>query len=242
MIQNNKILLIGLPRCGSTYVADLISKNFYYKNLAEPFTPNQNYTIGFIDNNICLVPPIKFSNIKEQNDHVFSVLNTLDKKDRIILKYFPRTEDSSFTNKYIVTKLINNGFVPIVLKRINIEYHLLSFLCSTTSNIWQSNDINFKREKIEIKKFSVLYWFTKSYEEYIKLVKNINPIPNVIEYETAKNDIINLFSGENLKMITQVYKLSSQNPYDDIINACEVKPVVDGYVNVIKNIIKKYDN
>lgn len=231
MLQHNKILLIGLPRCGSQYISEIITTNFRYLNLLEPFTPGHDYSIQWDNEKVFICPKKNFANFDDQCIYTFSVLNRVSEKSRVILKYFPHVNDEKYTNKIIVDKLISNGFVPIIVKRDNLEHHLISWLMAVNTNKWFNTDINFKREKIEIKKFDTLDWFALIYKEFNTLL-SCWPI---IRYETAQKDICEIFSVTGLKKQYKFIKMSPNNPYDDIINSDETKKIVDKYVKIITN-------
>lgn len=240
MKEHNKILLIGLPRCGSQYVSELITHNFNYVNIFEPFTENHQFTISYSGGFVYTPPAPKFLNLETQIEHTFSVLSELNNDNRVILKYFPHTYDNIIHNSDIVSRLLSMGFKPIILHRKNIEHHLISFLMSCCTNIWYSSDVNFKREQTELSDFSKLHWISDTYLEHYKIINTLDKHTPSIEYQTAEQDIKKIFMSDVLHKASSV-KLGSINPYDDIINAEQVIPVVNKHVSIIEQIRHKYE-
>jgi hypothetical protein len=244
-MNNNKILLIGIPRCGSQYISQLISRNFKYINLHEPFTPEHDFSIKFVNNKIHLSQASKIYNYAFQLKYVFSILERVQPEDRFVIKYFPFPYSDlqnveNVLNIEIVNKIINLGFTPIILKRQNIEKHLLSYLMARQTGIWYSQNINFKHSKVELSNFSEISLLIKFYEEYYKLVSALDKNISVIEYDTIEQDIKRIFHTDTIFPGTSV-KLNSNDPYDDITNTDQVRDMMSKYVDEIRQIKNKYE-
>lgn len=234
--SKNKILLIGLPRCGSQYISQLIGTNFKYNNIDEPFTYKHVNSIVYADNMIKICDSINFIDQNHRIDYTFNILSKAKLEDRILLKYFPYTQGDSISNSVIVSKLINLGYTPIILKRSNLEQHLLSFLVAWESNVWYSTNKNFKHDRLVIADFGPLFWLKDMYRELNEMTKSFNSQYPIIEYENAEDDIKKLFSADNIERVASV-KLRTNDPYDGIANVDQVKDIVSRFIIEIINAV-----
>ena len=84
-LMSSMTCLIGLPRCGSQYIASLFKTNSSYniKNISEPFTPNHKSSLDIMDINID-----EFNTYEEQVTVVIDRLKSISKHQSLILKLF----------------------------------------------------------------------------------------------------------------------------------------------------------
>lgn len=240
-MTHNKILLIGLPRCGSQYISQMLGVNFRYHNLVEPFTENHDVSINFLNDRVTTCESPRFLDFKTQIKYTFSILEKLKQEERVVIKYFPHSHDDGIeTNIDILNKLLELNFKPIILKRENIEEHIISFLLAKNTGVWYSKDVNFNRDKVEITNFTELPWFEQTYESYFKMIRMFGQDTSIIRYENAEEDIKRIFCVDKLNLSRSV-KLNSRDPYERIVNTEQVRDIVSKSVNSVQEIKKKYE-
>jgi hypothetical protein len=228
-----RICILGTPRSGSQYLANVMEKSFRaigidMCNLSEPFTFNKTRADMFpalspsrqVFNKFGSTPT--FNAYTHQSNYILSILSIADPTQSLILKYF--MDDRGDINS-IMSRLQDCGFEIILLKRNNIEHHLISWGAGCLTNAWDTTSPNYVP--------NLKMYFTKEILEQIQIFYNtfilkfnaIDITAPIVHYETLADDVERLF---NITVDTNI-KLSKQlnaDPYTQITNADEVKEFI----------------
>jgi hypothetical protein len=218
-----RICVIGLPRSGSQYAVELIKLNGYYPyyDLVEPFEPDK--PIIELQNNQIILTTQRTCDEQHRIRDALSKLSKGDINQSLITRVFPVKEQKThfFT---IINTLINLNFDFIVLKRNNIEHHLLSFAVALATDVWTKFD-NKKNELITITHFSQITWLYNEISSYNALVENLDINYDLINYELIVNDLSRVM-GSLINTNVKIYKQSDIDPYERISNANEVRDFI----------------
>lgn len=227
-----RICLFGLPRCGSQYIAELIKENSNYvlTDLIEPYTGNSkesNMPLPVLnpDNSIrmeFLDGYIGEQNVLKRIDYINNIITQNNQLTPLILRLFPYHYLWNYM-PLIVKNLRKNGFTFFIIKRTNLEHHILSYLIAQATNEWrlikekvpQSVTIN---ESL----FESIDYIIKNSLNFINYAAKINIDGHVVTYENAKEDLEKIYN-KPFNNQTAIKKQGLSNPYDQIINASEVK-------------------
>jgi len=193
-----RVCLLGLPRCGSQYVCDLIIRNTpNITCIDEPFTPNHhsaNFTqdsFGYLHKS---QDEIVTLSVEEQIDRTINLLEKSNINQSVVFKLF-LLNDFPYDHYAAIVKVIKNqNFKFLILKRINIVDQILSFLISNELNTW-SNFTSIPDNRIaEVKNFGNIDYLIDQIKNFETTLKNLhlNTMP-VINYETAKVDLEKYF-------------------------------------------------
>ena len=230
----NRICILGLPRSGSQYTVELIKATIPgFVDLEEPFTLSHNLRSMYYINKkvVSLQKNLGFTDRAEQAKYVMSILRQADLDQSFIMRIFLIPEFSELSLP-ILEELNQMNFKFLLLKRENIEHHLLSFAFAVTSNAWNSRDKIYQAgEKILIEKFGS----TKNmYELIVYFNSFIKQLPfnfDTIRYEHAVEDLEKLL-GCTINTNIPIKKQITTDPYEIIENVDQVR-------NYVKELIKK---
>ncbi len=228
-----KICILGTPRSGSQYLANVMEKSFRALgidmcNLSEPFTFNKSKEDMFpalspsrqVFNKFGSTPT--FNTYSEQSNYILSILSFADPTQAVILKYF--MDDRGDFNS-IISRLQDYGFEIILLKRANVEHHLISWGAGCLTNAWDTTSPNYVPNlKMHFSK-GILEQIQIFYNTFISKFNSIDIDAPIVYYETLAEDVNRLF---NIPVDTDI-KLSKQlnaDPYTQIINADEVREFI----------------
>jgi hypothetical protein len=231
-----KICLIGLPRCGSQYISELIAKSSKGMcNIAEPYTVNHIANIVNIDNWIRdRRMPDNFASHKDRIDYVSTTLKSGRPNQSIVMKLFLTEDTYPYLDEIIDTlKMINFKF--IVIKRENIEHHILSHAIAVTTNKWTSLDhgIHSQMDKLTITNVANIDWLYRQIVNFDNVVKNLNISYKTVRYEHAVSDLtllLNRAPNTNINIEKQIIG----NPWDMIENADELREIIQKVIDGTK--------
>lgn len=230
MESTKRICILGLPRSGSQYVAELICTNINAMNLLEPFTKDTNnpYKLsiqkGKFNNNLVFLEefPTAFSVPESLN-----ILKSGDIHQSLVLKLFPY----AYLNKNIpeiLSTLIELKFEFVILKRKNVKHHLLSYGVALATDTWTDlvhpkKPVAPRPDKVTITDFETMEWLWQATKRFDEQMKNWNITADTIYYEDAVNGVAKLLNKPITTDKLPIKKQSPANPWDRIENVEEVK-------------------
>jgi hypothetical protein len=218
-----RICVIGLPRSGSQYAVELIKLNGYYPyyDLIEPFEPDKQ--IIELQNNKIILTSNRTCDEQNRIQDALSKLAKADINQSLITRVFPVKEQKTHFIT-ILNTLINLNFDFVVLKRNNIEHHLLSFAVALATDVW--NKFNNEQNKpITITHFSQIKWLYNEIASYNALIENLNINYDLIHYEFIVDDLSRVM-GCLINTNVKIYKQADADPYARISNATEVRDFI----------------
>ncbi len=226
-----RICIIALPRTGSQHLAEIFRQA--YKNMTdcyEPFTHSEFlYDLELKNNKIIIVKNKKYVDIQDRITSVCNIIDRSDQTQNLVLRLFLLDYLEQYYTQ-IFSCLKRNQFVFYVLRRDNTE-QLLSWAIAVASAKWNTNRGYHANNKYLINDFSSMTWLYKQINEFDKRLGTINCGYNEIHYETIYQDVYkNLAFEPNLKNL--IFKKQIINDhYDYIINADEVREVIENIKN-----------
>jgi hypothetical protein len=228
-----KICLIGLPRCGSQYISAMIAETFPgMNNIVEPYTKRHIANIVNIDNWVRVKRmPDDFATHQERIDYVSKILKSGRPDQSLVMKLF-LTDDMYPFLKEIIDTLKTLNFKFIVVKRENVEHHLLSHCVAMVSNKWSSLDsgIHSRSDKFKITDLADIDWLYRQISNFEKIVSDLGIEYTYVRYEHAVND---LAQALNMPINTDVsiQKQIVGDPWDLIENSDEIKEIIQKVFN-----------
>lgn len=225
---HHRLCVIGLPRIGSQYAVELIKLNglFPYYDLVEPFEPLKR--IIYVDENNF----IKLSNNETCNEEfrikdAVQCLEHAHIEQALITRLFYVKEQQKHFD-HIIKCLVKRNFDFIVLKRNNIEHHLLSFAMALETDIWAKwNRTITPNHKITLNRNHQMEWLYKRILEYYEKLESLDITYDLLNYETIETDLSKIM-GFVINTSTPITKQADKdNPYNQIANADEVKQFID---------------
>jgi hypothetical protein len=220
-----RICLFGLPRSGSQYISSIISKSVggNMRNLTEPFTPHHPYNIAQHNGFLYTTSEFpKFKTYREQIDYVFDMLKSGNQNQSLVLKIF-------FTDKTIPLlgefqdKLRELNFKFLIIKRENVEYHMLSWIVANATQKWSTrHGFHDSPVYITTEQMNSVKFLYESILNFDKAILDYNINANLIRYEHCIEDITEYLQYP-INTDVDFKKQLPNNPYDIIENAKEVK-------------------
>ena len=237
-MNTHRYCLLGLPRTGSQYIANLISNVYQGKmiDLVEPFTFSDFLpSIDISNGKIVTCRNKKFNSAFDQFGHVIETINKGSVYQPVILRLFI-TDGPYGVDLFlpiIINELKKNNFQFLSIKRKNIEQHLLSYAIAITTDKWNTiydgiHTVGQKYKVTCINDMAQLYRLITSYDNKIKL---LDIQYNEINYETATADL-NLFKVPINETAIKLKKQIVNDPYDMIENADEIREYIKKLLNV----------
>jgi len=227
-----RICLLGLPRCGSQYISNVIAKSVgpNMQNLGEPFTAGHPYNI--IQKNNLLYPTTsdftKYTSLTEQINYVFSLLKNSNQEQSLVLKLFLNNRVFTFLSE-ILNELSALNFKFLIMKRENTEYQLVSWLVATATNKFDStHGMHDKPIFINNDLCHDVIGLYESILNFDKVLAEYKIEADCIRYEHAVLDLTMHFQKKMNIDIARKKQLPN-NPYDMIENADEVRK----YLNIL---------
>ena len=158
--------------------------------------------------------------VPDDVDHILDILKDMPPDQDVILKIFPTDQTAEGKTKQIITHLGNLNFRFIVIKRENIEQHLLSFIIAAASDKWNSySGAHDRKVKGSV---GLADWLHERISSFDKYIYNLGIDFATIRYEHAETDLANCLPFPINNNIT-ISKQIKGDPYDLLINAEEVK-------------------
>jgi hypothetical protein len=223
----NRICLLGLPRCGSQYIAFLIAKSIKdCTELAEPFTKDHLYSIEENNKKVTILKNIKFSSHEEQIEHVIKTLKLGSLDQSIVMKLFLTESIIPFLKK-ILSELAMLNFKFVIIKRENIEHQILSWLIAKANDKWCSFDGPHIKVSVNL---GDVPWLYEQISMFDKVIKDHNVDAKIIKYERAVLDLTLLLRTRiqyNILLTKQV----TGNPYNLIENVNETRTYLKKLLN-----------
>lgn len=231
-----RICLFGLPRCGSQYIAELIKENSTHKltDMYEPYTGDSKETnmplpVLNHDNHIrmeFLDGYVGSDNVQKRLQYIDDILTKNKLQTPALLRLFPYHYLWSSIPS-IIQELRNHEFEFFIIKRSNLEHHVLSYLIAQATNQWRTtSSAIIQRVKIDSIYFESIEYIVGNSINFLNYCKQINISGHVITYETAKEDLEKIYKKQ-FKDQHIIKKQGLNNPYDQIINAEEIKHLID---------------
>ena len=220
---SSRICVIGLPRSGSQYAVELIKLNGYYSyyDLVEPFEPD-NQIIDVQGKKVILTQK-RTCDEQHRIPTALHKLSIADINQPLITRVFPVKEQKTHFIT-IINTLTDLNFDFVVLKRNNIEHHLLSFAVALATDIWTKFS-NTKNKPIIVTHFAQIKWLYNEITSYNKLIEDLNLNYDMLHYETIIDDLSRVM-GFLINTNVKIYKQAESNPYDRIANADEVRDYI----------------
>lgn len=232
--NTTRLCLLGLPRTGSQYIAKMISYNTEALNIIEPFTISDSLpSIDINDNLIFKSPHINFESLEKQIEYVLKCLNDASLDQSLVMRLFLVDHIIPYVPT-VIKKLADLKFKFLIIRRENIEHHLLSYLIATHTNIWNtkhSDDKPYSNDKLfaisNLKPAVDLYTQLLVFD---KIIGEMNLDCATIRYEHAVNDIEE-YLGKRINPSVDIKKQISGDPYNLISNDTEVKQFLEKLLN-----------
>jgi len=223
-----RICIICLPRSGSSFIGETLSKICSLTDLSEVFSINQPWHVEVNDD---LTLSRRDDSARHQDGPEIMVPSFLSKlraapsTQSMLIKILMDQRIYLYMNE-IVTTLKQYGFEFIILRRRNTENQLLSFALAQATWLWESRT-SWPAHKI--KKVTVNTNFIHG------LHKNLGQFDNALVefkisgynmwYESALEDI-QAFTGLPVDFDIPMIKIGLPNPYEQIENAEEVRNLI----------------
>jgi hypothetical protein len=153
---------------------------------------------------------------------VLSILKKSNPAQSLVLKYFLGVDTKL---EYIITQLKTCGFKIIILKRNNIEHHLISWGAGLLTGVWDSTFPNYVPDLKMNFTDDILASMGTFYKHHLLRFNSINVDAPVIYYESLTADIQKLI---NLPVDTDIMLKKQLNidPYTQITNSDKVREFI----------------
>jgi hypothetical protein len=201
-------------------------------NLVEPYTKRHIANIVNIDNWVRVKRmPDDFATHQKRIDYVSKTLKSGRTDQSMVMKLFLTDDMYPFLKEIIDTlKMLNFKF--IVVKRENLEHHLLSHCVAMVSNKWSSLDsgVHNQLDKFKITDLADIDWLYRQISNFDNIVDSLDIEYAVVRYEHAVNDLTQALTIPiNTKVIIQ--KQIVGDPWDLIENSDEIKEIIQKVIN-----------
>lgn len=231
-----RICLIGLPRCGSQYISALIANTFDgMSNLVEPYTNKHQANIINVGNRVVVRRmPDNFESHKERINYVSNTLKSGNPEQSMVMKLFLTDDTYLYLDEIIDTlKMLNFKFV--VIKRENVEHHILSHAIAMKTNKWTSVDdgIHNQLAKFKITDLCDIDWLYRQIANFDAVVNDLDIEYSTVRYEHALSDLTVVLKRE-LNTNIDIEKQIVGDPWDMIENADEIREIIQKVINGTK--------
>jgi D-alanyl-lipoteichoic acid acyltransferase DltB (MBOAT superfamily) len=224
----HRYCLLGLPRTGSQYISGVINTTIAgnMQNLAEPFTHGHAYNI-IQKNNFLYVSSMfpKFNSHREQIDYAMALLKNSNQQQSLVLKVFLTTRIFSVLQEILDT-LKQLGFKFLIMKRENIEHHLLSWIVADATNKWSTDD-GIHMDLVDLSTYNLanVEFLYKEILNFNKVIEEYKIDANIIRYENCIEDLTTYLQRPIIKS-DRLKKQLPDNPYDIIKEPEKVKDFI----------------
>ena len=229
-----RICLLGLPRSGSQYIAELICRchRDSVTDCQEPFT--ESLELEAIENkngNIVRTKNKNFASLDDQCTHMINVINSTNSTQNLLLRLFLLDNIEPFLPT-IITELKKNNFQFLAIKRENIENQLLSYGIAQTTQQWNTfNSTPYNNgQKYTIKNLGSMQWLYDQIKKYESRLALLECDYEIIRYEHAPADLLKILEIPIYRR-SRLQKQIIGDPYDIIENSDEVKDFLKKIVN-----------
>ena len=204
-------------------------------NIVEPYTVEHIANIINVDGWVRVRRmPDNFASHKDRIDYVSATLKSGRPDQSIVMKLILTEDTYQYLDEIIDTlKMINFKF--IVIKRENIEHHILSHAIAVTTNKWSSVDhgIHSQSDKLKITNVADIDWLYRQIANFDNVVKNLNIIYETVRYEHAVSDLT-LLLHRRLNTNIKIKKQIIGNPWDMIENSDELREIIQKVIDGTK--------
>lgn len=242
--MRHRICLFGLPRCGSQYIAELIINNsdIPYVNCVEPYTIEEEFVklpLPVNKNGTIMMNDIDGykgqANIAKRIAYIDEVFQNDNKQTPLLVRLFPYPTITSYMTD-IVSSLRRHNFTFYILRRMNYEYHALSWLISEMTKIYQHFDDKPFSGRVNLSPniYQRSKWLMENSINFLEIAKSFGINGSVITYENCEKDLEKILD-KKIDMNTRLKKQSPSDPYFQIINKDEVRRYL---LDLINNMLK----
>lgn len=204
-------------------------------NLVEPYTNKHIANIINVNNWIRVERvPDTFASHKDRIDYVSATLKSGWAGQPMVMKLFLTDDTYLYLDEIIDTlKLLNFKF--IVIKRENVEHHILSHAVAMATNKWTSVDdgVHNPLDKIKITDFCDIDWLYRQISNFNNIVNDLDIEYATVRYEHVLNDLPLVLKRE-LNTNIDIEKQIVGDPWDMIENADELKEIIQKVINGTK--------
>ena len=133
----------------------------------------------------------------------------------------------------IVSHLKENNFSFFLIKRLDMENHLLSYIIAQTTNRWTQfkNKERFSdKVTVDLSVVSNSKWLVQSSNYFFQYAEKVGITGPIINYENAIHNLSKIFNKSFVNDI-KIEKQGFENPYDQIINADEVRQLIHSFLH-----------
>jgi hypothetical protein len=226
-----KICILGLPRCGSHYVVELIKRSYLNQSveltdLKEPFGRDDPVKIDLVNGLLtsrydadAQCGQRQFESVDELVATRLSLLQTSGDQN-LIVRLFPFDYLSPYF-KTIIEQLKSIDFKFIVLLRENVEEQLLSYARSRVTNVWIGERSDQPIE-FNIRAFVSMRWLSDKISEFNQLIDSLDINYEQCIYERSVDDLSRILNI-TIDSEVSIQKQRIDDPYSAIINSAQVK-------------------
>jgi len=225
----HRYCLLGLPRIGSQYIAEMLSTTVGSLDLEEPFTKSKSLpNILIKDNLIKKSSHFNFGNIETQIKYVLNRLKNADIEQPLLMRLFLVELIASYIPD-IIEELSKLNFKFLIIRRENIEHHLLSYVIAQHTNIWNtkfSNNQPYPEDTLfNITNLNDAVWLHNQRRVFDTVLTKLNINCEIIRYEHAVTDLEKAL-GTTINTNISLKKQIPSDPYNLIANPLEVKDFI----------------
>lgn len=223
--MHHRVCIIGLPRSGSQYVVELIKHNFHhpYTDLVEPYTYNLPL-ISKDHHNLLSIENFSttFNFYADRVSYTNNVIQSSDINQSVIMRLFvvPEIENMLYD---VIETITKKDYKFIILKRKNIEHHVLSIGIADARNqykkIWNEP---YDYTPVKITNFKKMEWLYQASKNYDNILNENDIDGQTIYYETAIEDLARIYDT-SINICIPIKKQVIGDPYDHIVNVDEVR-------------------
>jgi len=230
-----RICLIGLPRCGSQHLAEIIKRS--YPNMTdclEPFTDSDFLKdIDLRETQIILSKNKKYKSVRQRVETVCDIIDRSNPNQNLVLRLFLLDNIDSLLPQ-IVYFLKKNNFKFLVLKRDSTE-QLLSWAIARTTDKYNTITKGYNNgQKFKVTDFHNIQWLFNQQKEFDRRLSALDIEYKTIHYATLYQDLEQLLNIQVNQNILTFKKQVVGNHYDYIENAEQVKEIIENITNGTK--------
>ena len=172
--------------------------------------------------------PDNFASHKDQIDYVSTTLKSGRLDQSMVMKLFLTEDIHPYLDEIIDTlKLLKFKF--IVIKRENLEHHLLSHIIAKESNKWNSTEGLHNTDTFTITDFESVVWMQMQITNFNNIVNKLDIEYATVRYEHALDDLTSVLRKE-INTDIDVEKQMS-NKHIEIIRFDNAKIHIKEYLN-----------
>ena len=222
--------MVCLPRTGSTFIGEILTKIYRLTNLHEPFNLSDKYVPGVKNGKFVILSGTNDHDTsiddRERLDKFLRLLSTGNKTQPLLVKLFIYDAIMPFLDR-IITTLRATGFEFIIIRRKNTEQHLLSMGIAKQTGIWYRHEKTIMRPYKVVVNCKDLFWMNYDRLAFDQRINEFYINGAEIWYETAREDLAN-YTGKPTDFDVPSMIMRIPDPYSQISNADEVRETIRG--------------